>query len=205
MKTSFLTLMAALLILAACSKPKPTPEEPHTTVEVTGYMLTTDSLDPAPNCNLQVDVHEGYITLPGVGNQLITDEEGIFRFNYTGPKNGDLSIYFSGTDKYHNTQLKYLKPHQTPNPQLLVRPLGWLKVHVKNVDVQSPNDYLGISVGGGNYELLYGIVDKTIFWETPGNGYVRLTYTVIKNGVETKNEEFLYIVGFDTTFYQIHY
>ena len=70
--------------------------------------------------------------------------------------------------------------------------------------MQSPNDRLSISLGG-TVESYYGIVDKTIIVKEPGNGTKQLIWAVEKNDTTSSFRDSIYIVGFDTTFYEILY
>ncbi len=202
----FVFVLLVFTIVLSCTKVTTEPYNgANYTNTVTGYALTTDSLDPIPNLLLNIDPMQGSYTTPANGKTVRTDSTGLFTFIYTGPANGKIGIGFSGNNKYHNFGgYDYITPFNTPTHNIHIQPYGWLKLHVKNINVQSPNDRLSIWLSG-TLESYYGIVDKTIVVKEPGNGNKQLIWAVEKNDTVSSYTDTIYIPGFDTTFYEILY
>lgn len=200
-------LISTLTVLVvACTKVTTEPcDGPNFTTTVTGYALTTDSLDPIKNLRLSINPIQGSYTTVATGQTVRTDSTGKYSFIYTGPQNGKVGIGFSGSSSCHNYGgYDYISPYYNAKHNIHIQPYGWLKLHIKNINVQSPNDRLSISLGG-TVESYYGIVDKTIFVKEPGNGTKQLIWAVEKNDTTSSFRDSIYIVGFDTTFYEILY
>ncbi len=205
MKQLFLALATAVLFLNACTITTEPYNGPNYTNTVTGYALTTDSLDPIPNLVLDMNPLQGSYTTPVGGKTVRTDSTGRFEFIYTGPANGQIGIGFGGSHSYHNLGgYDYITPFTTKTHNIQLQPYGWLKLHVKNVNVQSPNDRISLSLGG-TVQSYYGIVDKTVFSKEPGNGTKKLVWAVEKNGIVKSYTDSIYIIGFDTVAYEILY
>ena len=206
--TKFISLLTVAVLFASCTKVTTEPySDPIYTTSVTGYALTTDSLDPIQNLQLSINPMQGSYTTVATGQTVRTDSTGKYSFIYTGPHNGKVGIGFSGSSTYHNYGgYDFISPYYTANHNIHLQPYGWLKLHVKNINVQSPNDVIGVSTGGnGQYLIEYGLVDKTVHLKKPGNGHVTLTWSVVKNSIETNFSDTIYIPGFDTAFYEILY
>ena len=86
------TLLLIVLILAACEITTEPDDAPEYTNTVTGYALTTDSLDPIPNLVLRMNPVHGHYTTPVGGKTVRTDSPGQFTFIYTGPAHGRIGI-----------------------------------------------------------------------------------------------------------------
>ena len=178
---------------------------PNYTTTVTGYALTTDSLDPIKGLRLNINPLLGSYTTTATGQTVRTDSTGKFSFVYTGSRDGRVGIGFSGNSTFHNYGgYDYITPYYTSTHDIHLQPYGWLKLHVKNIDLQSPNDRLFISLEG-TIMSYFGMVDKMIVAKEPGNGVKRLIWAVEKNDTIISYQDSIYIPGFDTTFYEILY
>lgn len=205
MKHTVFILVTAAQILAACTVTTEPTNGPTYTNTITGYALTTDSLDPIPNLVLDMNPLQGSYTTPVGGKTLRTDSTGRFEFIYTGPAHGQIGIGFGGNNNYHNLGgYDYITPYTTKTHNIHLQPYGWLKLHVKNVNPWNGDDRISLSLGG-TVQSCYGIVDKTIHSKEPGNGTKKLIWAVEKNGIVTSYKDSVYLVGFDTTFYEILY
>ncbi len=206
MKNTLLTLATAALLLSCCKPTVTTSPSPNYTTTVTGYTVTTDSLDPIPNIVLNINPLAGSYTTPVGGKTVRTDSTGRFEFIYTGPAYGQIGISFGGNNSYHNLGgYDYITPYTTQTHNIQLQPYGWLKLHVKNVNPWNGDDLLWVGIGNGNGLIENGIVDKTVFFKTPGNGKTTIGWGVTKNGIENIYRDTFYLPGFDTTFYEILY
>ncbi len=205
MKHTLLTLATTALLLSCCKPTVTTSPSPNYTTTVTGYAVTTDSLDPIPNIVLNINPLAGSYTTPVGGKTVRTDSTGRFEFIYTGPAYGQIGIGFGGNNSYHNLGgYDYITPYTNKTHNIELQPYGWLKLHVKNVNPWNGDDRLSISLGGSIHSY-YGIVDKSIHSKEPGNGTKTLVWAVEKNGIVNSFQKTIYIQGFDTSFYEILY
>ncbi len=148
--TAFLALSLTLLLLSCCTVTTEPYNGPNYTNTVTGYALTTDSLDPIPNLVLDMNPLQGSYTTPVGGKTVRTDSTGRFEFIYTGPASGQIGIGFGGNNSYHNLGgYDYITPYTTKTHNIHLQPYGWLKLHVKNVNPWNGDDVIGVSTGGG--------------------------------------------------------
>ena len=149
MKHTVFILVTAAQLLAACTVTTEPTNGPNYTNTVTGYALTTDSLDPIPNLVLDMNPLQGSYTTPVGGKTVLTDSTGRFEFIYTGPAQGQIGRGFGGSHSYHNLGgYDYITPFTTKTHNIHLQPYGWLKLHVKNVNPWNGDDRISLSLGG---------------------------------------------------------
>ena len=84
-------------------------------------------------------------------------------------------------------------------------PQAWLKVHIKNVNPHDFNDRVSMFIDG-SLETYYGtLMDHYNLYRLPGNSNRVIVWATEKNGILNSYKDTIYIVGRDTTLYEIHY
>ena len=202
MKTSFYTLIAALLILAACSK------ESKTTV-VEGYAYEKNTTIPLEGVHVHLFGMGGALGLGSGGTHgtgtRITGSDGYYRFEFE--HNGAYGIRADGLPPdYFDVGINSDIQNGTSNRiDMHLAPQAWLKVHIKNVNPHDFNDRVSMFIMGYPEDYYGTLIDRINIYRTPGNSNKILSWGVTKNGIFESNIDTIYIIGRDTTLYEIHY
>ena len=205
MKTICKFLLLLLPLLVACAKVEMEPTDgPSYTNTVSGYLFERETNKPLAGMDLEVSCLQGSYTNALGGYAITTDSLGKFEIVYTGPSFGRMKVKFPGTTSHGSASTDYFQPFTQKSATLVCAPYGWIKYHIKNVNLWDNNDQIIIRTGG-TFQSFSGGVDKTLISKELGNGFVEISYGVIRAGVSTNFVDSVYLPGFDTVFYNIFY
>lgn len=210
-KPSLLLLFTGLL-LWGCE-----PVERQYETGVSGRVLTNNTQDFPGDTALPVELVEfiGGSGLSGgeaVRQTHYTDELGHFSFSFTADNTGDK--WYIRVPHTHTPPLHYnmstaggvpVKVGENQNINIELRPVAWLKLHVKNINPQL-GDMIRISLGGGEVLQYFGNTDIHYISKLVGNGRIIFPYTVERNNIK---EQFFdtvsFLTAFDTTYHLLEY
>jgi hypothetical protein len=201
-----------MILHTGCDKSTNEPQQPpiHT---VSGTVLEYGTKKPIPNASIYVMKYYGTLLGPE-GFSLLdstkTDANGKYTFKTTEgdymkvAKQGYFKMY--STDYVH-IPINILSSRPTSVTQdIVIDPIGWLKIHVKNVKPEADNDHIGFFNFSCEPRTMVGkAVDMTSLCPYKGNRKNEIIYSVTKHGISTRFQDSIYIKGLDTTYYSINY
>jgi hypothetical protein len=178
---------------------------------VSGRVLEYGTKKPVPNASIYVMQYYGTL-LGAEGFNLLdstkTDANGKYTFKTT---EGDyIKVAKQGYFKMYSTDYAHIpidilsKRATSVTKDIVIDPIGWLKIHVKNVKPVADND--AISLSGCSPTLIEGkVVDKFTLCQMRGNRKNDFYYFVYKGTNSITYQDSVYIKGLDTTYYNINY
>jgi hypothetical protein len=217
MKTSFSTLIAALLMLVACSK-----KEKDTTI--TGQVRTFGTEEAIKHPPVEVVIYERQVSGTFMGGpsykvvaSTTTDQNA--NYSLTAKLHTDKEYYLGVEANTVNESYHYYQPifsskdlperkintiggNYTKNYYLTAR--GWVRFHLVSENPQ-PGDVFSYNFGSGSYELFYGNVDAIRIWDFSGNREHRLSFELRRNDIWSNWQENLFVPAFDTIDYQVKF
>jgi hypothetical protein len=215
MKTSFSTLIAALLMLAACSK-----KEKDTTI--TGQVRTFGTEEAIKHPPVEVVIYERKVSgtfMGGASYTIIASTTTDQNANYslTAKLHTDKEYYLGVEPKTVNEGYHYIKPEfkdlaerkintigSSFTKNYFLRAIGWVRFHLVSENPQ-PGDVFSYNFGSGAYELFYGNVDVTRIWDFGGNRVHPLYFELRRNDIWSNWQENLFVPAFDTIDYQVKF
>jgi hypothetical protein len=180
---------------------------------VSGRVLEYGTKKPIPNASIYVMQYYGTL-LGAEGFNLLdstkTDANGKYTFKTTEgdyikvAKQGYFNMY--STD-YAHIPIDILSKRATSvTKDIVIDPIGWLKIRVKNVKPVADNDKIIFSQYTCTPNELYGkSIDVFTICPRLGNRKSKFTYWVDKKAISTYYEDSIYVKGLDTTYYSINY
>jgi hypothetical protein len=201
-----------MMLYTGCDKTTTEPQQPpiHT---VSGTVLEYGTKKPIPNASIYVMKYFGTLLGPE-GFSLLdsakTDANGKYTFKTTDADfiNVRKQGYFKlSSAEYAPIPIDILSSRPTAvTKDIVIDPIGWLKIRVKNVKPQADNDKIVFSDYACTPNSFLGkTVDKFSICPLRGNRKNDFIYFVDKLGISILHEESIYIKGLDTTYYSINY
>jgi hypothetical protein len=179
---------------------------------VSGRIITYGTKTPVPDATIYVLGYKGELFGPQIyfiTDSVKTDVNGKYTFKtnvgeYLKVVKKD---YFKmNISDYAVIQVSPIESRNTTvaQPDIVIDPIGWLKIRVKNVKPVADNDL--ISFSGCSPSTLQGkSINAFTLCELRGNRKHDFYYFVYK-GTESKTfQDSIYIKGLDTTTYSINY
>lgn len=202
-----LAVLFILFLFTTCKKDK--------TIIVNGTVVDeTRSLTGISNATVYLQERKPDLTcfscLPYTIATYNADASGHFNFSFEGRKGYAYSVVGSATNYFNNIASGddiSVDSRTKDNIEVTLKPVAWLKLHLKNTTPFDGSDQIGISGGfTGSPLQYYGMsVDSICFFKVSGNSNVRIGWGVIKNGIQTNYLGSVYCPRFDTTSYNINY
>ncbi len=186
------------LLLWSCQK-EPEDKGPYPTV-IEGYMTERGTGNPIEG--IQIDLFGP--AAPGP-REVLTDAEGFYRFDL-GMQEDSRKFYvdFYGNNRYYHWKDRHYAQNQGYNRiDGEISAVGWLKLHLKNVNYWNRDD--NISFLHGYNHSYYGLVDKEILLDIPANQERIFEYQVTRKGETAFLQDTLYPIGHDTVSHAIFY
>ncbi len=208
-KRNSIFLLFALFAFVSCKKDKIT--------HVTGVVVdATRSLSGIDNAKVYLQAIKADFTCFSCLAQTVAtynaDASGRFSFSFVGDEGYSYSVVGSAQNYYSNIgtgDYTSLDKEQKNMIEVELKPVAWLKLHVKNTSPFDAADEIDVDntfVSGGNGGPLYGnAIDTVISGSVSGNSNVNIVWFVTKNGIQTTYSSTLFCSRFDTTSYTINY
>ncbi len=205
-KYHFIFFLFIIVLFTACKKDK--------TTSVNGTVVdATRSLSGVSNATVYLQESSGglfcFSCLPYTIATYNADAMGHFSFSFEAKKGSSYSLVGSAPNYFSSIGTDYtsLNKNTKNNIEVELRPVAWLKLHLKNITPFDGSDQIGISGDmEGVPEQYYGMsVDSICFFKVSGNSNVRIGWGVIKNGIQTNYLGLVYCPRFDTIAYNINY
>ena len=206
-KYSFIIVLLIFVSLNSCKKNK------STTVKGT-VVDATRSLAGINNATIYLQEKDANLTcfscLPQTIATYNADALGHFSFSFEGKNGYSYSIVASATNYYSNIgsgDYSSLNNNEKNNIEVPLKPIAWLKLHLKNTIPFDGSDQIGISgdMFGVPQQYYGSSIDSTCFFEVYGNNNINITWGIIKNSIQTNYSGLIFCPSFDTTSYNINY
>ena len=178
--------------------------EPEYTSTVTGYVLERGTNKPLEGLDLDIYCIQGSYTNAHGGYSVSTDSTGRYVVVFSGPSQGLLKINFPGTTSHGSASTDYFHPLSQKRADMISAPYGWIRYHLKNVNLWDGNDRITIRIGG-TYNSYYGLVDQVVLSKEHGNTMKKIIWGVERNGITSIFQDSIFLPGFDTVNFQIFY
>ena len=204
----YLLPIAAVAVLAfGCRKSDPT-----TYIKISGRVLELESNKPIPNAKIGI-YEEGGDLLGRSWVKLIdsfrTDSAGNYSYERHNIERGEAYFMTVSAPKYLKYDPNgYLPMHETvKNYDIILHPVAWIKVHVKNVRPYDSRDSIILGdVIGTLRQIHEGTdVDLTYINQVFGNMDMRAGWAVIKGNKRELFSDTIRIPAHDTISYEILY
>ena len=201
----YLFLLACFgFLMAQCHK-----ETTSFEATVKGKILEIDSDVPIPNITvklIELDYDASAWNPPRtVVQKTQSDATGAYQLTYTSVKGRgyEVAAYANSTDYYDNIKTEPVPDGKSSTVNISLIPLGWLKVHFKNVNPFDERDEVGSAFGG----FIGNKVDTTIVLQLGGSKkYVRpVRIWTTRNGLQTFKDIGVITPPHDTTKLDIFY
>jgi hypothetical protein len=181
---------------------------------VSGRVVTYGTKTPVPDATIYVLGYKGELFGPQIyfiTDSVKTDANGKYTFKTNEGR--FLKIvkkdYFKmNIDDYAVIDVSPIETRNTTvaQPDIVIDPVGWLKIRVKNVKPEADNDNIGFSNYSCAPNEIYGkLVDAVTICPQRGNRKNNIIYFVNKHGISVFHQDSIYIKGLDTTYYSINY
>jgi hypothetical protein len=205
-----LWVVVLMMSLYGVSCQKETDNPVHT---VSGKVLEYGTKKPVPDAAIYILKHYGTLLGPEGFTFLDstkTDANGKYTFKTT---EGDyMKVVKQGYFKMYSTDYAHIpinilsKRPTSVTQDIVIDPIGWLKIHVKNVKPVADNDNIGFSNYSCAPNEMYGkSVDAITVCPQRGNRKNNIIYFVNRHSVSVFHQDSIYIKGLDTTYYSINY
>ncbi len=203
----YLGLIAFSLLISISSCDDNEPVLQPTTVK--GQVLEYGTNTPIPYAKVRLLRQEAIWGGGGstsVYDTLSTNVNGFYEITF--PESANYIYMFDAIkDGYYelvNPKDDFL-PNRENNMNIILDPLAWLKIHVKNVNPFNDQDYMNIN-GIVNYGPWYGRnIDEAFIKEARGNHENKLVWFITKDNVNTNHQELIYVPKGDTTLFELFY
>jgi hypothetical protein len=207
-----LPLWAAVLMMGLYGVSCQKTDTANPIITVSGKVLEYGTKKPVPNATVYLINYKGEIFGPEtytIIDSIKTDAAGKYSFKTT---NGDYmkvdkTGYFKMYTNDYTEILKYAGKKGDPITQdIVIDPIGWLKIRVKNVKPEADNDFIEFYNFSCTPNTITGkLIDETTLCPYKGNRKNIFIYSVTKHGISTRFQDSIYIKGLDTTAYSINY
>jgi hypothetical protein len=181
---------------------------------VSGRIITYGTKTPVPDATIYVLGYKGELFGPQIyfiTDSVKTDVNGKYTFKtnvgeYLKVVKKD---YFKmNISDYAVIQVSPIESRNTTvaQPDIVIDPIGWLKIRVKNVKPVADNDNINFfNYSCAPNDISGKQIDITSICQERGNRKTSIVYSVIKNGIPKRYEDSIYVKGLDTTTYSINY
>ena len=211
MKTLKMLPIMALIFFTSCGKDGPggTPQ-----TSVSGYVYEKDTQKPLEGIPVKlVDMGGGALGLAGGGGAnssqalFITGSDGYYHFELEG--DGSYGIFTDGRwpDYYPLPGYRSVYKGEHNEISFTLQPKAWLSISVENVNSNNHLDRIIIKLPEGKGREFYGPTVKTSFIESfGGNTNFKVYWSIHRENTPLEiRDSSVYISGFDTTEFSIHY
>ncbi len=206
-KSYYIVLLLASFSFASCKKDKLT--------KVTGVVVDeTRSLSGINNATVYLQERKSDLTcfscLPYTIATYNADASGHFSFSFEDREGYAYTVVGSATNYFSNIATGddvSVDSRTKNNIEVTLKPVAWLKLHLKNTTPFDGSDQIGISGNmHGVPQQYYGMsIDSICFFEVFGNSDVNINWGVIKNTTQTNYSGYVHCPRFDTTSFNINY
>lgn len=205
---TFLWIVLAVLTgLAACKKDEPTME---TSVE--GYVQDATTGKGFENAKVYLENNNSTNWMGSAGgpviDSLLTPANGYYTFHFTAQKGYSYYVDAEKSPQYSNN----IQPEGiivgTKNNyiNLLMSPLGYIRIFVKNVPPANESDTIMVYAGGGiNYSYFGKSVDNSFGSDVYGNKICLIVWFFSKIVPRKSYKDSVYVPAFDTVNYYLNY
>ena len=208
MKKTPIFILTIVVILSVSSCDNGSDLLPYTIIE--GKVLEYGTEEPIENAQvvLYEQTSSGTFSTSDLPiDTILTDATGSYSFQYNGRGQ-------TGVKAFHDTYFPisrvpyeniYYKQRNVEN--IILDPYALLELHIKNVNPFDGNDRIGLAeFCDESYPEFFGAnVDTTIICDVRGNHENNISWWVLKNGVDTRDEANIYCEGHEVTKYEIFY
>ncbi len=206
-KYHFVVPFISLFLFTTCKKDK--------TTSVNGTVVdATRSLSGVSNATVYLQEDDGplfcFSCLPQTIATFNADAIGHFSFSFEAKKGASYYVVASAPNYFSSigTQdFTALNSDTKNNIEAKLRPVAWLRLHLKNITPFDGSDQIGINGDfTGSPLQYYGMsVDSTTVFKVYGNSQIDIYWGVIKYSVQSNYSGSVYCPRFDTTSYNINY
>tara|TARA_R110001592_G_scaffold219477_1_gene473843 strand:- start:260738 stop:261370 length:633 start_codon:yes stop_codon:yes gene_type:complete len=204
-----LYVIAFIQLIVSCGKDGP-GGTPKTTVS--GYVYEKDTQKPLEDIPVKlVDMGGGALGMAGGGSAnssqavFVTGPDGYYHFDFEG--DGSYGIFSDGRwpEYSHLPGYKPVNKGEHNEISFTLQPQAWLRLHIKNVNPHNHLDRISLMPGNSPVTFTGEAVDVFEIYKVWGNTNRALKWAVEKNDLVTNYSDTIYLLGNDTTFYEILY